>query len=46
MGRALPSDIESSAVQRKLTNLFADLGISLWTQHGRPWSLDHLPEKC
>jgi len=46
MACALPSDIQSSAVQRKLTNLLADLGISLWTQHGRPWSFDNLPEKC
>jgi len=46
MARALPSEIESSAVQLKLTNWFADLGISLWAQHGRPWSLDNLPEKC
>ncbi len=30
----------------KLTDWFADLGISLWTQHGRPWSLNNLPEKC
>ncbi len=46
MARALPPDIESSAVELQLTNLFADLGISLWTQHGRPWSLDNLLEKC